>query len=99
MSNSDKNVYLVTNYQEQDNWRYNYGELVSPERVLLRFNYIPKGSVVFVSGYMLDIEREYHGHDWDVRPITEIWKYIKSQKDEYPEIFPGTMDSLLDIKI
>jgi len=78
--NIEKRVYVVCGYQERNDIRISLRNLLHPENVKLRMNYIPEGSIVFMTGINVESERRCYGEKYDIRVFSEIYTYIKKKE-------------------
>ncbi len=78
---TEKEVYVLCSYQERDIIRGNLRNLLSAENVKLRMNYIPEGSIVFMTGINVESERRCHGENYNIRDFSEIYTYLKKRSD------------------
>lgn len=71
-------VFILSTYQKQSDHIDDYSHIVKPERVVLRLNYVPKGSIVFMYSTSINFFKKDHKDEFDIRPLHEINKYHRS---------------------
>ena len=75
----DKAVFILTTYQAQDEIRGEHCHWMDERNIVLRLNYVPQGSIVFMTGINVDIWRRDHGKEYDIRDYCDIYKYKRSR--------------------
>lgn len=75
-------VYILTMYQQRSSLINHWEGRIDPENIVLRLNYVPEGSLVFMTGINVGIyQRDYEGI-YEIRTYTDIFHYMRRVRED-----------------